>query len=157
MSYFQVITTLLTMCLMTFLVYYCTSSRGLVGLVATKSHACYLLGGTGWDWVQNPAGFKFQWQRRWCIWPCLVSDWLAGGFLRILFKLLLVVSKCVQKLAPAYLCELVQRKHKTKCGLRGDMLDLLHIIRSQNVTYGDWHLVCVIQQSGIEYPLTLDI
>ena len=27
------------------------SSRSLVGLVATKSHACYLLGGTGWDWV----------------------------------------------------------------------------------------------------------
>ena len=57
--------------------------------------------------------------------------------MRILFKLLLVVYKCVQKLAPAYLCELVQPKHKTKYGLRGDLLDLLHIPRSQNVTYGD--------------------
>ena len=27
----------------------------------------------------NPAGFEFQWQCRWRIWPCLVSDWLAGG------------------------------------------------------------------------------
>ena len=57
--------------------------------------------------------------------------------MRILFKLLLVVYKCVQKLAPAYLCELVQLKHKTKYGLHGDLLDLLHVPRSQNVTYGD--------------------
>ena len=34
----------------------CTSSHSLVGLVATKSHACYLPGGPG----SNPAGFKFQ-------------------------------------------------------------------------------------------------
>ena len=27
----------------------------------------------------NPAGFEFQWQCRWRIWPCLVSDWLARG------------------------------------------------------------------------------
>ena len=33
--------------------------RGLVGLVATKSHACYLLGGTGWDWVRVPLGLNF--------------------------------------------------------------------------------------------------
>ena len=37
-----------------------TSSRGLVGLVATKSHACYLLGGTGWDWVRIPLGLNFS-------------------------------------------------------------------------------------------------
>ena len=36
------------------------SSRGLVGLVATKSHACYLLGGTGWDWVRIPLGLNFS-------------------------------------------------------------------------------------------------
>ena len=36
------------------------SSRGLVGLVATKSHACYLLGGTGWDWVRIPLGLNFR-------------------------------------------------------------------------------------------------
>ena len=36
------------------------SSRSLVGLVATKSHACYLLGGTGWDWVRIPLGLKFS-------------------------------------------------------------------------------------------------
>ena len=29
--------------------------------------------------AMNPAGFEFQWQCRWRIWPCLVSDWLAGG------------------------------------------------------------------------------
>ena len=33
---------------------------GLVGLVATKSHACYLLGGTGWDWVRIPLGLNFS-------------------------------------------------------------------------------------------------
>ena len=37
-----------------------TSSRSLVGLVATKSHACYLLGGTGWDWVRIPLGLNFS-------------------------------------------------------------------------------------------------
>ena len=36
------------------------SSRGLVGLVVTKSHACYLLGGTGWDWVRIPLGLNFS-------------------------------------------------------------------------------------------------
>ena len=55
------------------------SYRSLVGLVATKSHACYLLGGTGWDWVRIPSGFEFQWQCQWRIWPYLFSDWLAGG------------------------------------------------------------------------------
>ena len=55
------------------------SSRGLVGLVATKSHACYLLGGTWLGLGSNPAGFEFQWQCWWHILPCLVSDWLAGG------------------------------------------------------------------------------
>ena len=39
---------------------YYTSSRGLVGLVATKSHACYLLGGTGWDRVRIPLGLNFS-------------------------------------------------------------------------------------------------
>ena len=39
---------------------YVTSSCGLVGLVATKSHACYLLGGTGWDWVRIPLGLNFS-------------------------------------------------------------------------------------------------
>ena len=37
-----------------------TCSRSLVGLVATKSHACYLLGGTGWDWVRIPLGLNFS-------------------------------------------------------------------------------------------------
>ena len=32
---------------------------GIVGLVATKSHACHLLGGTGWDWVRIPLGLNF--------------------------------------------------------------------------------------------------
>ena len=42
--------------------YFCykTSSRSLVGLVATKSHACYLLGGNGWDWVGIPLGLNFS-------------------------------------------------------------------------------------------------
>ena len=35
-------------------------SRILVGLVATKSHACYLLGGTGWDWVRIPLTLNFS-------------------------------------------------------------------------------------------------
>ena len=39
---------------------YKTSSRGLVGLVATKSHACYLLAGTGWDWVRILLGLNFS-------------------------------------------------------------------------------------------------
>ena len=37
-----------------------SSSRGLVGLVATKSHACHLLGCTGWDWVRIPLGLNFS-------------------------------------------------------------------------------------------------
>ena len=39
---------------------YITSSHSLVGLVATKSHACYMLGGTGWDWVRIPLGLNFS-------------------------------------------------------------------------------------------------
>ena len=35
-------------------------SGGLVGLVATKSHAFYLLGGTGWDWVRLLVGLNFS-------------------------------------------------------------------------------------------------
>ena len=27
----------------------------------------------------NPTGGEFQWQCRWHIWPCLISDWFAGG------------------------------------------------------------------------------
>ena len=38
----------------------CCISRSLVGFVATKSHACYLLGGTGCDWVQIPLGLNFS-------------------------------------------------------------------------------------------------
>ena len=37
-----------------------TSSRFPIGLVATKLHACYLLGGTGWDWVRIPLGLNFS-------------------------------------------------------------------------------------------------
>ena len=36
------------------------SSHSLVGIVATKSHACYLLGDTGWDWVRIPLGLNFS-------------------------------------------------------------------------------------------------
>ena len=32
----------------------------IVGLVATKSHACYLLGGSGWDWVRILLGLNFS-------------------------------------------------------------------------------------------------
>ena len=50
--------------------YFCykTSSCSLVGLVATKSHACYLLGGTGWDWVRIPLGLNFSGSAWWRIW-----------------------------------------------------------------------------------------
>ena len=43
-----------------FLELVCTgSSRGsLVGLVVSKSHACYLLVGAGWDWVRIPPGLN---------------------------------------------------------------------------------------------------
>ena len=59
--------------------------------------------------------------------------------MRILLKLLMVVYKCVQKLAPAYLCDIVHPKHKSKYGFRDDLLDLhvLHIPQSKNVMYGD--------------------
>ena len=41
-------------------IFFTTLPRSLVGLVATKSHACYLLGGTGWDWVRIPLGLNFS-------------------------------------------------------------------------------------------------
>ena len=44
----------------TFTIFNLYVSRSLVGLVATKSHACYLLGGTGWDWVRIPLGLNFS-------------------------------------------------------------------------------------------------
>ena len=36
------------------------SSGSLVGLVVSKSHACYLLGGADWDWVRIPLGSNFS-------------------------------------------------------------------------------------------------
>ena len=30
-------------------------------------------------WIRIPLGLEFQWQCWWRIWPCLISDWLAGG------------------------------------------------------------------------------
>ena len=59
------------------------SSGSLFGLVATKSHDCC----TCWE-VLVRTGFEsswgeFQWQCRWRIWPCLISDWLAGGLVNI--------------------------------------------------------------------------
>ena len=43
-------------------------------------YRCLLSIGRCWLGLgSNPAGVEFQWQPRWCIWPCLVSDWLAGG------------------------------------------------------------------------------
>ena len=42
--------------------------------------ACLLPAGRHWLKLgSNPAGFEFRWQSHWRIWPCLVSDWLAGG------------------------------------------------------------------------------
>ena len=72
---------------------YKISSRSLVGLVATKSHACYLLGGTWLGLGSNLLGLNIQWQCQWRIWPYLVLwlacrgvkwnnttyHWLAGG------------------------------------------------------------------------------
>ena len=55
--------------------------------------------------------------------------------MRSLFKLLLVVFKCVQKPAPAYLCELAGTKHESKYGLHDDFLDLLHIPLSNNFLF----------------------
>ena len=51
----------------------------LVGLVVSKAHACYPAGRCWLGLGSNPDGVEFQWQCRWHILPCLVSDWLAGG------------------------------------------------------------------------------
>ena len=37
-----------------------TSSGSLVGLLATKSHACYLPGGAREDWVRIPLQLNFS-------------------------------------------------------------------------------------------------
>ena len=36
------------------------SSGSLGGLVVSKSHACYLVEGAGWDWVRVPLGSNFS-------------------------------------------------------------------------------------------------
>ena len=36
------------------------NSGSLVGLVVSKSHACYLLEGAGWDWVRILLGLNFS-------------------------------------------------------------------------------------------------
>ena len=39
---------------------YIARSGTLVGLVVSKSHACYLLEGAGWDWVRILLGSNFS-------------------------------------------------------------------------------------------------
>ena len=42
------------------LTFLCVYSGSLGGLVVSKSHACYLLEGAGWDWVRIPLGSNFS-------------------------------------------------------------------------------------------------
>ena len=57
--------------------------------------------------------------------------------MRIRFKLLLLMYRCVQQTAPAYLCELIQPKKKSKYGIRSYSLDHLHVPDSGSKSYGD--------------------
>ena len=45
--------------------------------------------------------------------------------------------RCVQQTEPAYLCELIQPKKKSKYGIRSYSLDHLHVPDSGSKTYGD--------------------
>ena len=59
------------------------SKFGLLARGRNSSMPCVVLdehNGAAQDNVPlGTTGFEFQWQCRWRIWPCLVSDWLAGG------------------------------------------------------------------------------
>ena len=86
---------------------YCTHS--LTAAVVSKSHACYLLGGARYDWVQIMLWVKFQWQCQWHIWPCSVSDWLAIGLSEQTQRAAhMVCSKWVWRLGKD--CEIVSPK-----------------------------------------------
>ena len=68
--------------------------------------------------------------------PILKSlHWLPIKF-RIDFKILLLTYKCVNGLAPDYLCELVNRKVNAR-SLRSDKLELLEIPTTRLKTYGN--------------------
>ena len=45
--------------------------------------------------------------------------------------------RCVQQTAPAYLCDLIQPKKKSKYGIRSYSLDHLHVPDSGSKSYGD--------------------
>ena len=48
--------------------------------------------------------------------------------MRIRFKLLLLMYRCVQQTAPTYLCELIHPKEKSEYGIRSCSLDHLHVL-----------------------------
>ena len=56
--------------------------------------------------------------------------------MRILFKILLLVFRCVNKLAPVYLCELIEPKHQERV-TRSSTQQHLDIPNSRLKTYGD--------------------
>ena len=53
--------------------------------------------------------------------------------MRIRFKLLLLMYRCVQQSVPAYLCELIHPKKKSKYGIRSYSLDHLEIRQAKPV------------------------
>ena len=57
--------------------------------------------------------------------------------MRIRFKILLIMYRCVHQTAPAYLCELIKPKSKSSYGIRSYALDHLHVPDSGSKTYGD--------------------
>ena len=58
--------------------------------------------------------------------------------MRIHFKLLLLMYRCVQQTALAYLCELIHNKKKSSYGIRSYALDHLHVPDSAgSKLYGD--------------------
>ena len=57
--------------------------------------------------------------------------------MRIRFKLLLLIYRCVQQTAPAYMCELIHPKKKSKYGIRSKSLDHLHVLDFDTKSYAD--------------------
>ena len=75
----------------------------------------------------------------WDEWHFHELHWLPI-YKRIVFKLLLLVYRSVNQLAPTYLCELLKPYEEVQMrdDLRSTTQHLLHIPRSGSVFFGDW-------------------
>ena len=74
---------------------------------------------------------------------------------RITFKVLLMIFKALNNLAPTYILEMLERKSKSSRSLRSDDQQLLLVPRSQSVRYGDRNFRTIGPKLWNALPLTI--